>query len=220
MQLGANRFVAGETDDEFLAAARAANEGGFSVACGVLGEGVTKPAEAMAVADRYCSLLRTFAAQRIDANVAFKLTHVGLDLDPQIAFENAERIARAAEEAGNTMRLDMEQSSYVDATLQIYRSLRERHANVGLVLQSYLYRSRADFESLAPLQPNVRIVKGAYLEPESRAYPHKRDVDEAYVALAEASLERGGYTAIATHDAAIVARLESTIVSRELPKQG
>lgn len=220
MRLGAKRFVAGETDEEFLSAARAANADGFAVACGILGEGIRDPAGATAAAERYCALLRAFAAQRIDANVAFKITHVGLDLDPQLAFENAERIAQAAEETGNTMRLDMEQSGYVEATLGIYRRLRERHANVGLVLQSYLYRSPADLEALAPLQPNVRVVKGAYLEPPSVACPHKRDVDEAYVALAEASLAGGGYTAIATHDVAIVARLERTIAALGLPKRG
>ncbi|HKU81578.1 MAG TPA: proline dehydrogenase family protein, partial [Candidatus Tumulicola sp.] len=117
MQLGAKRFVAGETDGEFLEAARAANAGGFAVACGILGEGVRDPAEAAAVAGRYCELLHAFSAQRIDANVAFKLTHVGLDLDPQLAFDNAERIAHAAEATGNTVRLDMEQSRCVDATL-------------------------------------------------------------------------------------------------------
>lgn len=220
MRLGARRFVAGETDDEFLAAARAANADGFAVACGILGEGMREAAEATAVAARYRALLRAFAAETIDANVAFKLTHVGLDLDPQVAFDNAERIAQTAEERGNTVRIDMEQSCYVDATVQIYRRLRERHANVGLVLQSYLYRSPSDLQALAALQPNVRIVKGAYLEPASVAHPHKHDVDEAYVKLAEASLASDGYTAIATHDARIVARLERTIADLGLPKRG
>lgn len=220
MRLGARRFVAGETNAEFLTAARDANAAGFAVGCGILGEGIREPAHAMAIANNYCALLRTFAAQNIDANVAFKLTHVGLDLDPQLALENAQRIALAAQETGNTTRIDMEQSRYVDATLRIYRTLRERHANVGIVLQSYLYRSSADLQALAALQPNVRIVKGAYLEPASAAYPSKHDVDEAYVRLAEALLESGGYTAIATHDGAIVARLERTIASLALPKRG
>lgn len=220
MRLGARRFVAGETDGEFLSAARAANAAGFAVACGILGEGVREPAEAAAVADRYCALLRAFAAERIDANVAFKLTHVGLDLDSQLAYANAARIAQTAEETGNTLRLDMEQFRYVDATLQVYERLRERHANVGLVLQAYLYRSRADFDKLAPLKPNVRVVKGAYLEPPAVAYPLKRDVDAKYLELTEAALTGGGYTAIATHDAAIVARLERTIAGLGLPKRG
>ena len=167
MRLGARRFVAGETDErEFLAVARAVNARGFAVACGILGEGVRDRARS----DRGGrSVLRAFAhfcrAQGLDANVAFKLTHVGLDIDPELAYENAARIAQTARERKNTMRLDMEQSRYVDATLAIYRRLRERFDNVGFVLQSYLLRSIDDLRAQQSLAPNVRIVKGAYLEP-------------------------------------------------------
>lgn len=220
MQLGARRFVAGETDDEFLAVAREVNARGFAVACGILGEGVRDAAEATGAADRYCALLRTFAAQRIDANVAFKLTHVGLDVDPELAYRNAARIAQTALDCGNTMRLDMEQSNYVDATLAIYRRLRERYPNVGCVLQSYLFRSGNDLRALLPLEPNIRFVKGAYLEPPSVAYERKSDVDQAYVRLVLQALDAPGYTAVATHDPRIIARVEAHVRERGIPLRG
>lgn len=220
MRLGAKRFVAGESADEFLQAACAANADGFAVAGGILGEGVRDREEAVAAADRYCALLQAFADRGIDANVAFKLSHVGLDLDPGLAFDNAARIAETARSTGNSMRIDMEQSRYVDATLDVYRRLRRRWDCVGFVLQSYLFRSAADLEALLPLRPNVRIVKGAYLEPPSIAYARKADVDESYVRLAESALSHDGYTAIATHDPAIVEHVRRFATMNGLPKRG
>ena len=220
MQLGARRFVAGESANEFLDAARGANAQGFSVAGTLLGESVRERAETVAVTDEYCRLLDAFAAGGLDANVAFKLTHVGLDIAPELAFENAARIADAAAAHGNTMRMDMEQSRYVDATLAIYRRLRERRVNVGFVLQSYLYRSEADLAAMLPLAPNVRIVKGAYLEPAGVAHPQKRDVDAGYVKLLELALSHDGYTAIATHDPVMIEHAAQFAAQRGLPKQG
>lgn len=220
MRLGAKRFVAGESVADFLDVARTMNAQGFAIACGILGEGVRDRAEATEAAEEYCALLRTFADQNIDANVAFKLTHVGLDIDPDLAYENAARIAQTARDCGNTMRLDMEQSRYVDATLAVYRRLRERFENVGFVLQSYLHRSAADLAAQLPLAPNVRLVKGAYLEPPSIAFERKTDVDANYVALARAALTNPGYTAIATHDPAIIAQVESIVKREGLPMRG
>jgi proline dehydrogenase len=220
MALGARRFVAGESAMEFLAVAKSVNRDGFAVACGILGENVASREEATAASDAYCDLLRTFARDGIDANVAFKLTHVGLDIDPELAYENAARIAQTALDTNNTMRLDMEQSGYVDATLQIYRRLRERYANVGCVLQSYLHRSLADLTALQPLEPSIRFVKGAYLEPSSIAYADKRAVDAAYLQLIDRSLSSPGFTAIATHDPAIIDAAEKIIAREKLPIRG
>ncbi len=220
MRLGARRFVAGESVADFLPAARAANASGFAVAATLLGESVRDPAETVAVTDEYCRLLEAFAGEGLDANVAFKLTHVGLDIDPELAFENASRIAAAAAQRGNTVRMDMEQSRYVDATLQIYRRLRERYTNVGFVLQSYLYRSTADLDATIALSPSLRIVKGAYLEPAEVAYPRKSDVDANYLKLAELALSNDGYTAIATHDPNIIAHIERFAAAKGLPKRG
>jgi proline dehydrogenase len=220
MRLGARRFVAGQSADEFLPVARAANARGFAVAATLLGESVRDRAETAAVTDEYCRLLHAFAEQGIDANVAFKLTHIGLDIDPELALENAMRIVAAAAEHGNTVRFDMEQSRYVDRTLALYRRVREHYANAGFVLQSYLYRSVDDLTASLPLAPNVRIVKGAYLEPATIAYPKKRDVDENYVRLAELALSHEGYTAIATHDPKMIERVERLGLERGLPKRG
>jgi proline dehydrogenase len=219
-RFGAKRFVAGETAEEFLAVTRVLNARGFAVACGILGEGVRARPDAVAAADEYCALLRTFAAEGLDANVALKLTHLGLDIDPELAHENAARVAQTALDGGMTMRLDMEQSRYVDPTLAMYRRLRERFTNVGFVLQSYLYRSETDFSAMRGLAPNVRIVKGAYLEPPDVAYANKADVDEAYLRLVFAGLEGEGYTAIATHDPAIVRRVERFARERGIPQRG
>ncbi len=220
MRLGARRFVAGESVAQFLPVARAANAQGFAVAATLLGESVRDRGETQAVTREYCELLRAFAAEGLEANVAFKLTHVGLDIDAELAFENAARIAAAAEEAGTAVRMDMEQSCYVDRTLAIYRRLREMHANVGFVLQSYLYRSQSDLSAMLALAPNVRIVKGAYLEPPERAHPRKRDVDESYLALAELALSHDGYTAIATHDPRIIEHVARFAADRGLARRG
>jgi proline dehydrogenase len=220
MRLGARRFVAGETLEQFLPVARSANARGFAVAATLLGESIGDRAETFAVTNEYCRLLQTFAEQQFDANVAFKLTHIGLDIDPELAFENASRIVATAEQRGNTVRMDMEQSRHVDRTLEIYRRLRENHRAPGFVLQSYLYRSVGDLEAMLPLSPNVRIVKGAYLEPPEVAYPRKHDVDANYVRLAQLALSNPGYTAIATHDQAIIAHVERFVEARRLPKRG
>jgi proline dehydrogenase len=218
--LGARRFVAGEREEDFLAVAGALCSEGFAVACGILGEGVRDAHEAGEAAEQYCALLRTFAERGIDANVAFKLTHVGLDIGPALALENASRIAQTALDCGNTMRLDMEQSRYVDATLATYRALRERYDNVGFVLQSYLHRSADDLRAMLLLKPNVRVVKGAYLEPPAIAYAGKADVDENYLRLVQMLFDGESYAAIATHDRRIVERVIAMAEQRGLPQRG
>jgi proline dehydrogenase len=212
--------VAGETAEEFLEAARRANAQGFAVACGILGEGVATREEACAAAGEYCALLRRFASEGIDANVAFKITHVGLDVDPELAFRNVRRIAETAAATGNTMRIDMEQSRYVDATLAAYRRLREEFSCTGFVLQSYLRRSVDDLRALLPLEPNVRIVKGAYLESADVAFARKREVDANYLRLIDVAFSAGGYTAIATHDRRIVEPVIARTEALRLPRRG
>jgi proline dehydrogenase len=201
MRLGGSRFVAGETMDDAVRALRGLNEKGLAANTTLLGEAVRDEAEARAVTDEYVVLVDRLASEGLRANVALKLTHLGLELGEDVAFENLRRIL----ERGQFVRIDMEQSAFVDATLRIYRRLRETgFDNVGTVLQAYLYRTEADLESLLPLRPNLRLVKGAYLEPAAIAYPKKSDVDANYVRLLERMLRAGGYTAIATHDDAII----------------
>jgi proline dehydrogenase len=206
-RFGADRFVAGETVDDFMEAVTLLNRRGFRVAAGLLGEDVRSADDARAAATQYRAILDRFSRERADANIALKLTHLGLALDPSLAFENVSAVAARAASVGNFVRMDMEQSAHTQATLDIYRRLRGRGVeNVGVVLQAYLYRSENDFASLAALAPNVRLVKGAYLEPPSVAYASKREVDDRFGSLIEMSLKGGGFTAIATHDDAIIER--------------
>ena len=205
MQLGASRFVAGETLDEAVPVLRGLNEKGLLTNTTLLGEGVTDEATANGVAATYKAILDRIAAEQLKTNVALKLTHLGLRLDEETAYRNVADLVAHAAGLGNFVRIDMEESELVDPTLRVYRRLRaDGHDNVGTVLQSYLYRTDDDLAGLLPLKPNLRLVKGAYLEPESVAYPDKADVDRSYLKLAERMIGEGQFTAVATHDERII----------------
>ncbi|HKP09839.1 MAG TPA: proline dehydrogenase family protein [Gaiella sp.] len=205
MRLGAARFVAGETLDECVAVLRRLADQGLHANTTLLGESVRDRAEAEGVADEYGRILERIHAEQLPCNVALKLTHLGLELDEELAYANVERVVQVAERLESFVRIDMEQSSVLDATLRIYRRLREAgHERVGTVLQSYLFRTEADLDSLMPLRPNLRFVKGAYLEPPEIAYRDKADVDAAYRRLVETALRGGAYAAIATHDETLI----------------
>jgi proline dehydrogenase len=197
---------------------RRLNGSGLLTNTTLLGEGVHDEAEAREVVAAYREILDRIAAEELRTNVALKLTHLGLQIAEELAYENAAALAGHAAGRGNFIRIDMEESAHVDATLRIYRRLREEgHANVGTVLQSYLYRSEDDLAALLPLAPNLRLVKGAYLEPAEVAYPQKRDVDAAYVRLLERSLLGDGFTAVATHDESLVEHAISFARERGIP---
>src|SRR5262249_56564970 len=137
----------------------------------LLGEGVLQPGETDRVVAAYDRIIDRLADEQLKANVALKLTHLGLEIDEELAYRNVRALVEHAGARDNFIRIDMEQSQFVDATLRIYRRLREDDLdNVGTVLQSYLYRTPQDLDELQPLEPNLRLVKGAYLEPESVAY--------------------------------------------------
>jgi proline dehydrogenase len=197
MRLGAGRFVAGETLDECLAVLRRLNDQGLHANTTLLGEGVLEPGQTEAVVAAYTEVIDRIAGASLRANVALKLTHLGLEIDEELAYANLRRLL----ERGSFVRIDMEQSQFVDATLRIYRRLREDgFENVGAVLQAYLFRSPSDLDALRSLAPNLRLVKGAYLEPPGVAYPRKDDVDAAYTHLLERMLSEIGHTCVATHD--------------------
>jgi proline dehydrogenase len=205
MRLGASKFVAGVTLDDCVLVLRRLTAQGLHANTTLLGEAVHDGAEAEAVATEYERILERLAAERLPVNVALKLTHLGLSLDEELAYANVARVVDTAQRLGIFLRIDMEQSSVLEGTLRIYRRLRESgREGVGTVLQSYLYRSESDLAALLPLKPNLRFVKGAYLEPPELAYPAKVDVDHAYVRLVEAALRGGAYAAVATQDEAII----------------
>ncbi len=206
MRLGAGRFVAGETLDEAIVVLSRLDGQGLLTNTTLLGEGVAGEAETREVVATYRTCLDRIAAAGIRTNIALKLTHLGLALDEELAYDNVAELVDAAAGHGTFIRIDMEDSPTVDATLRIYRRLRESgRDNVGTVLQSYLLRSEGDLAALLPLSPNLRLVKGAYLEPPDIAYAAKSDVDAAFVRLLERSLQEGAFTAVATHDERLVA---------------
>jgi proline dehydrogenase len=201
MRLGAARFVAGETLDECVAVLRRLNDQGLYANTTLLGEGVLEPGATERVVSAYEEVLDRIAAEELRANVALKLTHLGLEVDEELAYANMTRLLGK----GSFIRIDMEQSQFVDATIRIYRRLRhDGFDNVGTVLQAYLYRTPDDLDSLVSLSPNLRLVKGAYLEPAGIAYPRKADVDAVYARLAERMLSGTGHVAIATHDEKLI----------------
>ena len=219
-RLGAGRFVAGETLDAAVPVLRRLNESGLLTNTTLLGEGVRDEAETRSVVAAYREVLDRIAAEGLRTNVAVKLTHLGLSIDEELAQHNVAELVGHAAERGNFVRIDMEESRHVDATLRIYRRLRESgHENVGAVLQSYLFRSEDDLAALLPLAPNLRIVKGAYLEPPEVAYPQKRDVDAAYASLLETSLGGEGFTAVATHDEALIEHAISFAREHGIPNE-
>ncbi len=219
MRLGAARFVAGETLDEAVEALRALNSKGLRTNTTILGEGVNDEATASSVVDAYVEVLDRIASEGLITNVALKLTHLGLDLGIEIAFQNVAKLVEHAATRNNFIRIDMEESARVDPTLRIYRRLREAgHDNVGTVLQAYLFRTEQDLDDLLPLKPNLRLVKGAYLESPEIAFAKKADVDANYVKLAERMLCGNSFTAIATHDERIINHVIDITKQKEISR--
>lgn len=215
---GVTRFIAGESLDECVPVVRRLNARGLLANTTVLGEGVKDAAVADSIVRQYVAVLDRIDGELLQANIAVKLTNLGLDFGEDVAYRNAARLVEHAARRGNFVRIDMEESPRVDATLRTYRRLREAGCGqVGVALQAYLYRSERDLADLLPLAPNVRIVKGAYLEPADVAYPRKADVDRSYVRLVERALLAGAYTAVATHDGRIIRHVADFAAREEIP---
>lgn len=197
------RFVAGESLEAALPAIRALREAGFRTTVDILGESVTSVAAANEAAAGYVAAIAALEAAGLDLNVSLKLSQMGLGLGREVARENAARVLTAAAALGAFVRIDMEDHTTTDATLDLWRNLRPLMAgsgDVGVVLQSALRRTPADAEALIAERARIRLCKGAYKEPAAVAFPDKADVDAAYVALMERLLDAGAYPAIATHD--------------------
>lgn len=202
-----SRFVAGFHLDDALAAASALNAQGLSLTLDSLGENVSTPAEAHQSAEIYHRLLDAISQSRLDANVSLKLTQMGMDLSPDLAEEIVSGLVDHAVQTGNFVRVDMEGSSYTQATIDLVRRLHAKPANrghVGIVIQSYLRRSAQDIATLLADRIRIRLCKGAYKEPPDLAFPEKKDVDANYVALTKILLTSGIFHGIATHDEAMI----------------
>jgi len=215
----ASRFVAGETVESAVAALRELNGAGLSASLDLLGESVQRAEEARQARDTYLETLDRIRAAGADANVSVKLTQMGLEIDEALCIANLRAIIARAKAHGSFVRIDMEQSTYTEKTLQLFTETfyPEFGGAVGVVLQSYLRRTARDVEAMNALGARVRLCKGAYKEPESVAFPAKRDVDANYVASMERLLEHGRYPAIATHDEKIIVHAKAFAKDRGIP---
>lgn len=201
----ARRFVAGETVEDGIAAARELNAAGISVTLDNLGESVETREEARAAADTYLSMIRRIVEEQLDANVSLKLTQMGQDIDEEFMRENVGRVLDLAREHSMFVRLDMESSAHTQRTLDFFRRLwDEGYRNVGIVLQSYLLRTADDARMANELGARVRLCKGAYVEPPAVAFQEKARVDANFVEVTRLLLEHGTFPAIATHDPAMI----------------
>ena len=207
------RFLPGEHVGAALDTAAALARDGIGSVLTQLGEQVTNRDEAAAVRDQYLRLLDEIRSRDVPAEISVKLTHLGLDVNPKACLQDLLGLAARAAAAKSFLWIDMEESRYVDATLELYRAVRAARPDVGVCLQAYLRRTPADLEGLLPLAPAIRVVKGAYNEPPDVAFPKKRDVDAAYAVLAGRLLERaaagGARVVFGTHDLDLIERLRA-----------
>lgn len=218
MRLGVSRFVAGETLPTALLAVAELNRRGIWATLDHLGEYVSTAAEAAAATRACLEVLDGIRSQGLRCNLSVKLTQLGLDLDADLCRSHMRQLLTRAAEYGNFVRVDMEDSSRTDKTLALVRELIEEFGpeRVGTVLQAYLYRTERDLRDLARRGGNVRLVKGAYMEPPDVAFPKKSEVDANFLRLIRRSMRSGLYTAVATHDEAIVAATRRFVADEEI----
>ncbi|MCI0478392.1 MAG: proline dehydrogenase family protein, partial [Anaerolineales bacterium] len=186
------RFVAGETIDEAIQVVKKLRTQGIDVTFDQLGESVTNEAEAIVAKEGYMRALDAIAASQVASQVSVKLTQMGLDLNADLCLANMREILTRAKQVGTLVTIDMEDSAHTQVTLNVFKTLREEFDNVGIVLQSYLYRSEEDFKMLIALGANIRLCKGAYKEPAAVAFPQKKDVDANYLKLAQLFFDSNG----------------------------
>src|SRR5687767_11804457 len=196
------RFVAGETIDDAVSYIRAINDENCTASFDHLNESVATESEAEAEVTEYLNILAKITETQIRSNVSIKLTQFGLGLDPELTYRNARRVVEEAHKRGNFVRVDMEDSTVTQVTIDIFKRLRAEYGlnDVGIVLQSYLRRTYADAQELVKLPARIRICKGAYSEPPEVAFPDKKDTDNNYVKVMQLLLSSGVYHGIATHD--------------------
>lgn len=217
------RFVAGETLDEAIAVVRRLNAQGLQVTFDQLGENVTKESEARQAKDGYLRALDAIKSNQVSSHVSVKLSQMGLDLSRDLCLDNMRQIVAKAKEVGTFVRIDMEDSGHTQATLNIYKTLREEFENVGVVIQAYLYRSEEDIKALRAMGANIRLCKGAYKEPPDIAFPEKKDVDTNIRKLCELFIgpngkDTGTYLALATHDESLINWAKAYLAQHAIPR--
>jgi len=212
------RFVAGETLDEALAAARKCNSLGMMASLDYLGENVSTTTDAQRARDAYLEIFDRIAVEKLDANVSCKLTQMGLDLSPEFCEGLVLSVVERAAAHGNFLRVDMEGSVYTQRTVEVVKRIRARNAAVGTVIQAYLYRSEKDIQDLLAYGCRIRLCKGAYKETAEVAFEKKEDVDGNYVRLMQALLPSGVYHGIATHDPKMIGETIRWAAEKQISK--
>jgi proline dehydrogenase len=224
MQRAVRRFMPGETIDDALGASTELQVLGIGTLYTKLGENLSTAADAQAVVDHYLELLGRIRAAGLDGEISVKPTQLGLDLDEDLCFRHLRTLAAAAEAQGSYLWIDMEDSSYVDRTLDLYQRLRASNARTGVCLQAYLRRTAKDVERLLPLGPAIRLVKGAYDEPAAVAYRARREVDANYlglaVTLARESRSRPIRLGLGTHDVELIEQVATQAAAAGVAKDG
>lgn len=218
IRFGASRFVAGETIEEAIDKVYGLNKKGLKVTLDYLGEFVDNEREANQMADECICAIEMIGLTGVDSEISLKLTSVGLGISNKVVMNNMYRIMDVAKEHDVFVTIDMENFDCCERTLNIYRRLRKEYDNVGTVMQAYLYRTDSDLSELNEMNPNLRLVKGAYKEHESVAYPLKSDVDENYKRLIKTNLLNGNFTAIASHDENIIQYTRRLAWEHHIPK--
>jgi proline dehydrogenase len=217
----ARRFIAGETIEEAVQAARVLQTRGLLITLDYLGESVRTIEEASAATREYARLIDVIVTSGIERNISLKLTQLGVDVDRATCVDNLRRILDPAQRHGFFVRIDMENSPYTQVTLDVFETMwQQDYRSLGVALQSCLYRTTKDVHRMNDLGARVRLVKGAYKEPASVAYQKKKDVDAAFLEQTRLLLDGGTYPAIATHDEALLAAIRSYAEQRGIPKDG
>ncbi|MEW8986929.1 MAG: proline dehydrogenase family protein, partial [Bacillus sp. (in: firmicutes)] len=215
LRFGASQVVAGETIETAIAAVKKLNKNGIVATLDHLGEFVSSKAEASEATDYCIRTLHAMAAAKVDGNLSVKMTQLGLDIDKRFCLDNMRKIVSTAKQYNNFVRIDMEDSTRTQITLDILKELRKEYDNVGTVIQAYLYRSEKDVKELVGVP--LRLVKGAYKEPAEVAYQEKTDVDKNYMTIIKEHLKSGSYTAIASHDHNIIAKVKAYTKQENIP---
>lgn len=217
LRFGAGRFVAGESIEQAVRVIKELNNGQLAVTLDCLGEFVDNEKEATNMAVQCVEAIRAIHANNLNSQLSLKLTSIGLGLSVETALKNMKRILSEAETKNVFVTIDMEDYSRCQKTLDIFKTLKKEYDNVGTVLQAYLYRTEKDIFDLRPYQPNLRLVKGAYKESQEVAFPEKKDVDKNFKKIIKMHLLSGDYTAVATHDDAIIDYTKNLVEEFQIP---
>lgn len=218
LRFGANRFVAGETIQSAIETVRSLNNQGIHATLDHLGEFVFREEEAVESADYCIRTLDAIHAAAVKSHLSLKMTQLGLDISRDLCMQNMRRILDRARQYGNFVRIDMEDYSHNQITIDIFKELRREYGEtIGVVLQAYLYNVESHIDELNEFKPNLRLVKGAYKEPAEVAFPKKEDVDRNYLKIIEKHLKYGNFAAVATHDENVIEHVKRFVKENNIP---